>query len=593
MVRQNGEHKATSTAGSRWASIRQSKLFPGAIGILGGILGGGFLFMLLVLSYDYSPFVAGIISAVVTLAMCVAMAFSHRARCTCLLVLPSLATGRGRAAIFSLITALLLQGPVLNLNFNVNEMAASLSCGTELAYNQSRELQELLRKPIEALNNQIMENVEEFRAVGSGIRGVVNAVESATQRAQNSIRDAVSAATSSCRKAMNNAANKCSGNVDKVIRDCEGKLRVPVFGSVTTAPCKPLNAVRKSCSAVGVVDGVCNIVSGADVAINRALQTFTSGFSAVRNQLDFGIQQDAPINNNANISRTAQEITAAIKAEFAQKTDSVRLVVSIASRVMAAFLLVLFLNAALYLRSYLFKDKHDNIYITRAFIDLDERKTTEGQSETVLPLTSNERNKYITVRSWRLSPFEKRTLLKGLGMFFLHLLISLTVCSLDYVLYWAMEIIRDQGQVVFSLTGDSSVLLKVTGNGIIAQFIRTFVQGFSEEFQYNSTISTAACLPAPRPTPNSQLYTLASLYLLTLLLVILQSYGLRIRHCIASLFYPEREKERVLYLRDAIFRKRSYRKSQADRINKEAHSAKMRAEKFRLPPRGFPWKRDV
>ncbi|XP_064601103.1 DC-STAMP domain-containing protein 2-like [Liolophura sinensis] len=559
MVRQNGEHKATSTAVSRWASIRQSKLFPGAIGILGGILGGGFLFMLLVLSYDYSPFVAGIISAVLTLAMCVAMAFSHRARCTCLLVLPSLATGRGRAAIFSLITALLLQGPVLNLNFNVNEMAASLSCGTELAYNQSRELQELLRKPIEALNNQIMENVEEFRAVGSGIRDVVNAVESATQTAQNSIRNAVSAATS---------------------------VSLP-------SVCKPLNAVRTLCSAVGVVDGVCNIVSGADVAINRALQTFTSGFSAVRNQLDFGIQQDAPINNNANISRTAQEITAAIKAEFAPKTDSVRLVVSISSRVMAAFLLVLFLNAAIYLRSYLINDKHDNIYITRAFIDLNERKSTEGQSETILPLTLDERGKYITVHSWRLSPFEKRTLLKGLGIFFLHLLISLTVCSLDYVLYWAMEIIRDQGQVVFSLTGDSSVLLKVTGNGIIAQFIRTFVQGFSEEFQYNSTISTAACMPAPRPTPNSQLYTLASLYLLTLLLVILQSYGLRLRHFIAGLFYPEREKERILYLHDTILRKRSYRLSQEDRTKHEAYNAKMKSKKFRLLPRGLPWKRDV
>jgi len=77
------------------------------------------------------------VSVSATSAMLVALLLSRRCRCVVALMLPSVSTDRGRAGCVLLTVAALMCGPAVNIEFNVREMARSMTCSADVAYNQT------------------------------------------------------------------------------------------------------------------------------------------------------------------------------------------------------------------------------------------------------------------------------------------------------------------------------------------------------------------------------------------------------------------------------------------------------------------------
>ena len=74
--------------------------------------------------------------------------------------------------------------------------------------------------------------------------------------------------------------------------------------------------------------------------------------------------------------------------------------------------------------------------------------------------------------------------------------------------------------------------------------------------KYEINVSSEYCLPEPLE-PNWRVIMIClGLYLLSLFCALLQGYAVRIRGLIAGFFFPDREKERLLHLRDKIMRRR-------------------------------------
>ncbi|KAM5314648.1 dendritic cell-specific transmembrane protein isoform 3-T3 [Glossophaga mutica] len=102
-----------------------------------------------------------------------------------------------------------------------------------------------------------------------------------------------------------------------------------------------------------------------------------------------------------------------------------------------AGLLLVLLGTGLFMKRFL--DPHgwkfENIYITRQFVQFDERERHQ-QRPCVLPLNKKERKKYVVIPSFRLTPKER----KNLGLFFLpiltHLYIWVLFAAIDFLLYW-------------------------------------------------------------------------------------------------------------------------------------------------------------
>lgn len=99
-------------------------------------------------------------------------------------------------------------------------------------------------------------------------------------------------------------------------------------------------------------------------------------------------------------------------------------------------LLLVLLGTGLFMKRFLDPCgwKFENIYLTRQFVQLDERERRE-QRPCVLPLNKQERKKYVVIPSFWLTPKDRR----NLGLFFLpvltHLYIWLLFAAIDYLLY--------------------------------------------------------------------------------------------------------------------------------------------------------------
>lgn len=101
-----------------------------------------------------------------------------------------------------------------------------------------------------------------------------------------------------------------------------------------------------------------------------------------------------------------------------------------------AGLLLVLLGTGLFMKRFLDPCgwKFENFYITRQFVQFDERERCQ-QRPCVLPLNKKERRKYVVVPSFWPTPKER----KKLGLFFLpiltHLYIWVLFAAVDYLLY--------------------------------------------------------------------------------------------------------------------------------------------------------------
>lgn len=102
-----------------------------------------------------------------------------------------------------------------------------------------------------------------------------------------------------------------------------------------------------------------------------------------------------------------------------------------------AGLLLVLLGTGLFMKRFLDPCgwKFENIYITRQFVQFDERERHQ-QRPCVLPLNKKESKKYVVIPSFWLTPKERR----NLGLFFLpiltHLYIWVLFAAIDFLLYW-------------------------------------------------------------------------------------------------------------------------------------------------------------
>jgi len=175
----------------------QHRIMKGICGILGGFIACGILFVLLRYSYDYTLQQSGYITIAASIPICTALALSTHMRCIMLLMVPSLFTGKGRAVFMSIIFAMLLAGPAINIAYNAQQASESMACTQELIYNQTLILRRQLEEPIRKLERKIYEGLQNLRDVATSIRkaiapvtDAVNAFLGGLNAAKNALEEA-------------------------------------------------------------------------------------------------------------------------------------------------------------------------------------------------------------------------------------------------------------------------------------------------------------------------------------------------------------------------------------------------------------------
>ena len=163
------------------------------VGAICGMFSAGVLFMLLVLTF-HVPYVRGAwISLAFAIVLIPGVAVSTHARCILLLSVPSLLSGRGRVALLSIIFAIILTGPVLNISENAEEVSTSMACMAELAVNQTRALKSHLEEPIRQIAEQIKSTILELKKIRDDIERALQPVFVPLNALHDAFDDAVNA----------------------------------------------------------------------------------------------------------------------------------------------------------------------------------------------------------------------------------------------------------------------------------------------------------------------------------------------------------------------------------------------------------------
>ena len=93
----------------------------------------------------------------------------------------------------------------------------------------------------------------------------------------------------------------------------------------------------------------------------------------------------------------------------------------------------------------------------------------------------------------------------------------------------------------------------VKGRGFLADLYRSLARSFTPRIR-DSEIEGVPCLPVPKP-PNYDGYAqILTLALFCWFFAIFEPYGLRLRHVVLNHYYPDRAKQRAVWLYNHIIR---------------------------------------
>lgn len=208
------------------------------------------------------------------------------------------------------------------------------------------------------------------------------------------------------------------------------------------------------------------------------------------------------------------------------------------------------IEARNYLRSYLRDIKFDNFYITSVFVRMDEGL---ARKERVLPLSDDEEMKYLTTftcrRRTRDELKHQRTSCRS-GILFLAL--SCSLMYLDNIFYYILDSIHRHSLIKYHDLGHHSVNIAVRGQGSLARIIRQLTHRLNSAYEMDRTTTTMACLPEPRKTRVTFYIDFFGLIMAYLIMDQLIIYAMRFRRLTCAYFFPEKERERLVYLRKKI-----------------------------------------
>ncbi|NXU06996.1 DCST2 protein, partial [Buphagus erythrorhynchus] len=321
------------------------------------------------------------------------MAFSMKTRMIVLLALPHFFTKEGKMMIMMLALCLTVQGPGANLLHNISQVAKALSCGAELAQNQTAERLQRAKEPLLNMQKKIKEIGQNAKVVGDRVRKFIRSIIDSTRHVARALRNVwlwLAKAGRMCNREVGTPHSSCFRYMDKAKDRCERSL--PLLFHL----CYIVHSFKALCYVMTtLVIMFCTIPGYIQTFIRiNAAAPLTDALNRVRAEFEFNISVVHHFSVNLNASKSLGEVSADMMAAVQQHMEPYHRALEFFSYISVLAILYLWYQAIRYRRRYLRDDTFDNIYITRRFVELDMQCAEQGKP-TVLPLSTLERGRYI------------------------------------------------------------------------------------------------------------------------------------------------------------------------------------------------------
>ncbi|XP_063629661.1 uncharacterized protein LOC134801062 [Cydia splendana] len=517
------------------------------IGIVGGIL-TYFLYTVFVCQLS----VWSVLGWAIGLAITLGVVFSSTVRCLFLLLIPGLFSRVGRYTLACYALVLILTGPAANTLKNLDTLSASLACGQEHIKTSVKEIKETKESPLNLVQATMSGTIEKIEYLAVNMKSLMVRIHRLTMSIAHVLQSSLSWLNSIeliCNEKLGTPYEHCTKILAQGTEDCDKEF--PILSNqwdwelIVNSVCFNLRQQEPIC-VVG------DFAKGSIVAtVKKKLSTYSTRLQSLLS-VDIHIRRS---HSCCNGSQPVSQAAAGVITDLRNRADTLLAWLSWTYALTGLFLMLLLLRAKYYLLMFRTRSRFDNRYVTKELRELDLRRQRQGR-ETVLPLNTRERAKYVATSSIRLLPSERMYLARSIVFMVITTLKLMIHMVADYSLYWVLMNVRFLGsEQTFQPTNRTERIL-VLGSGPLAASVRVVLEALSVPLILPAT-STADCLPDPHP-PDLQRYAqIGTLIMLMWLLALFEPYGLRLRHVISGHYEPERAKARAVWLYYHIIRTRS------------------------------------
>ncbi|XP_040899644.1 DC-STAMP domain-containing protein 2 [Toxotes jaculatrix] len=495
--------------------------------------------------------------AYTTLAMASLAAFgmglSAGVRADVTVMLPSLCSAYGRNFLLFLFVSGLLSGPLTNTLENTERAAASLLCGAELAANQTQDLMQRAATPLFSVLDRIRDISSNAYAVSGRVRNFILALTDSVRHVARTLRNVLHFLVDIgdiCNAKLGSPYRKCRAVFSEARADCSNLLGDFSF------LCDIVDRFLPLCNLARAGELFCVIPSYIANHLKKRLAAPTiAAFEQMKREFEFNISASVTFDLDANSSRSLQQVSQDIMEEISSDLQVFQKLSGPLKYGGFVLLACSFLSAVRYRRRYLRELDFDNVYISSQFEELDQQVTSAGGA-SVLPITRREAKTYITPLSLYLSSREQRAVLRGVVSVLRHLMMGSLLVALDFLVFWMLD------QVHHQVTGDVvarapvTVAVQVDGSGFASDIFRDLVASFNVLQGGNITVISRKCLLEPSQPNYNTCFMLGFLLGLALLVSLTGGFVQRCRRLVCASYHPERELERIQFLRQQILDQR-------------------------------------
>ncbi|NWX21986.1 DCST2 protein, partial [Aegotheles bennettii] len=482
------------------------------------------------------------------------MAFSTTARVTVLLSLPHVFTKEGKMLLLLLALGLAVQGPCTNILHNFSRATETLSCGAELALNQTAERLNRAQEPLLNMLAKIKDMSQKAKVVGDHVRKFFHSVMDSVghvARALHSIWRWLANVGVECNKEMGTPYQRCLRLFDQAKDNCMRAIPLLFF------LCYIVPAFRFLCGLANYAFLFCIIPLYIQSFLRRKItDPLMDRLDRVRREFEFNISAVHRFEVTLNASKSLGDVALDIMEGVRQRLEPTHHLLGLFTHISFFGILYVYLQALRYRRRYLKDETFDNIYITRRFVELDLRQAELGRA-TILPLTAWESSRYITPGGMWLSRQEWRRYGLELVGVLRHIVLGLSIILADHSLFWLLDLVQHhlQGEIV--ARAPEVLGISVNGTGYTSEIFRDVVTAFDALQRGNISVLSQRCLLRPVEPDYGTYLSMGLLYGICLFITIFGTHVARLRRLVCATLYPAREQERTVFLHRTILARRA------------------------------------
>ncbi|XP_051720379.1 E3 ubiquitin-protein ligase DCST1 isoform X1 [Ctenopharyngodon idella] len=509
--------------------------------------------------------------------------FSSLFRCSVLLMFPSMIGSQGRTFLMVFVLHGLYQGPIANIQHNVQDVASSMGCNIDLQITHSKVMWRMLTEPYVQVVQEIVNDSEEFQKESQNVSkkfqkirdevmgryGYDSLGKESVHTANSTQEEYVTKTRARCDYVVQQGISRCQDWFSNKWEECMNTIQAPLINNFLCIPmqfhflCDIMRVMTTWCTEKIPVEG--NFGQTFDKlndSINRLAEHFTTNvvLKNLEQQSVFGV------NVLQNFSKELSRV-------FQEKTVIAEKIAGVINFLLSFTFITVFTSAFGYVRLFCRDIHFDNVYITTYFRQIDARRSRAGKRH-LLPLKKVEQESLINPWSLSIHPSELMPVIVG----FLQVAsLALFVCVLlavDGILYNIFDLIRRHTFTTYSVTSVHHADIVIGGDSMLARLLRKTIGAFNTSSNLDVQSSNLHCLPQPHALSQSNYLWIFTPLLLMCLMCCLQVYTNRLRRVITAFYFPKREKKRILFLYNLQIQKR------ISFINRQRHLLRNQKQTF-------------